>query len=228
MKKFLKNQRVFIALASFFLMIGVSGYFVVVPLLKKITERRDEIEENRLKQEIKKQRLEELPRLAKQYTEISNQQKKLDVLLERQQAVVLIERLEELAKNTENEIQIVVQEDAQSKKAVESKSKNAPKVLALVDTLPSKDFLRLKITLTGNYAGAFKFIYSLEALEYYADVVEISIGQAKGKEQASFSASVVPEASNPFKTQAVESPQTVVLATNQLETTLTVVFYSKN
>ncbi len=226
MKKFLKKQREFIAVALFLLALGMSTYFVVVPLLKKITLTRDEIEENKIKQEIKKQRLEELPKIAQRYTEVSSQQEKFDILLEKQQAVVLIERLESLAQDTNNKIQIVVvPSDTEPKKAT---SKTAPKVVSLADALPKQEYLKLKITLAGDYGGAFKFIHGLESLDYYADTIEISMGNITGNDQATSSASGGPDASSPFGAQVARNPELVVSDSGHLETVLTVVFYSKD
>jgi hypothetical protein len=227
MKKFFKKQRELIAVALFFLAVGAMGYFVVAPLLKKIASIKNEIDENKIKQEIKKQRLEELPKIAQQYTSISSQQKKFDILLDKQQAVALIERLEGLAQDTNNKIQIVVQEDASAKKTADSKSKTAPKVPALIDTLPRKEYLKLRITLTGDYDGVFKFVHRLESLEYYADIIEINIGQVASNQTTSV-ASLGMDGSNPFNDQVAKEPALGLGDPNQLATALIVVFYSKN
>ncbi len=228
MKKFLKKQREFIAVTLFFLVLGVVGYFAVVPLLKKITATKDAIEENKIKQEMKKQRLQELPKIAQQYDEVNRQQKKIDILLDKQQAVVLIERLEGLAQETNNKIQIVAQEDPQSKKTAESKSKTAPKVIALIDTLPRKDYLKLKVTLTGDYNGVLKFIHSLESLEHYADIIELNIGQVVSDKQTASISKLGTDSVNPFDSQAGGQSDPAVVGSGQLEAVLTVVFYSKN
>ena len=167
MKKFLKNQRELIALAIFLLVLAGIVQFAAFPLLAKITAIKDEIEAGNITQSVKKQRLDELPKMKQQYEQIKDEQKQLDVLLGKEQTMVLIEKLEKIAQDTNNTIAIIIQEDS-------AQGKVDPVVAVLVDGLPSKDFLNLKISLTGDYDGVFKFISSLETLQYYCDIIGVN------------------------------------------------------
>lgn len=229
MKNFLKKQKEYIALALFLIMIFGLLHFVVIPLLGKIDGIKNVMEEATLKQEIKKQRLEELPKIREQYSEIENQQEKIEVLLSKKQAVALIERLEKLAQDTGNKISISIQEDAPKKSApIGSLKKDSPET-TLVDSLPSKNYLRLKIILLGDYSGIFRFISSLETLEYYSDIVSINIGQVTD-EQTVFGQSTSNgfDVASPFNAQNSDSAIVSKKSAGKLSASLETVFYSKD
>ncbi|NTV40810.1 MAG: hypothetical protein HGA61_00855 [Candidatus Moranbacteria bacterium] len=175
MKKFLKNQREYIAVVIFFGIFFILGYFVIVPLLAKVASIKNEIEEATNKQDIKKQRLSELPKLRQQYEEIKNQQGKIDVLLSKKQAVNLIEKIEKLAQETNNEVVISIQDDLQKQAPVPVSAKPNSAEISLENSLPSKNYLKLKIDLIGDYENLVKFINNLETMEYYSDIIGISI-----------------------------------------------------
>ncbi len=235
MKKFLKTQREIIALALFFLIVGVLAALVILPLLRKITAIKDEIEQGAIKQNITNQRLFDLPKIGKQYTEINNQQDKINILLDKQQAVALIERLEKLAQETNNTIAITIQ-DAPQQKNLPIAPVAAPGTApvsdnALLDSLPSKDYLKLTIMLTGDYNGLFKFISSLESLEYYSDITLINISHlidnADANTVTSSGGSGVLNPFNPKDVSTSVTPAPAKKIGNKLSASLEVVFYSK-
>lgn len=229
-KDFLKNQREKIAAASFFLIIGGFVYFVVVPLLGKITSIKDEIEAGTIKQEMVIQRFNELPKIRQQYSEIMGQQEDVDVLLNKSQAVILIERLEKLAQDTNNKIVISTQEDLPQKVQATAKGKSDSSATILVDSLPSKDYLKFKISLSGDYDGLYRFVSSLETLEYYSDITEISIGHPAADGSSGSSATRNSDVLNPFGNQSAASESSAVFSkkdSGKIDTSLGVVFYVK-
>jgi len=230
-KNFLKNQREIIILILFFCIVGGLFYFVIFPLLGKITETKNAMQENAIKQEIKSQRLNELPKIRQQYTQIDSQQGKLDILLSKEQVVVLIERLEKLAQETNSAITISIKDDAAQKNGSAAAIKKDSEVATLADSLPSKDYLKLTISLVGDYDGIFKFISGLESLEYYGDITGINISHAvESKLPIGVSPSSNSGILNPFNTKSSAGQTGEVLSkqdTNKLNAILDVVFYSK-
>ncbi len=230
MKKFLKNQRELIALAIFLLVLAGLVQFAALPLLAKITAIKDEIEAGNITQSVKKQRLDELPKMKQQYEQIKDEQKQLDVLLGKEQTIVLIEKLEKIAQDTNNTIAIIIQEDS-------AQGKVDPAVAVLVDGLPSKDFLNLKISLTGDYDGVFKFVSSLETLQYYCDVVGVNFSRQTESSSTSAASASVPNNSgilDPFgapssvgKTVVGNTPTVVAKNMPKLSSTLNLVCYLK-
>jgi len=229
MKKFLKNQQEYIAVIIFLLVVFLLTYFVLIPILGRIDRTKNEMEQAVIKQEIERQRLGELPKIREQYAEINSQQKKIDVLLDEEQAVTLIERLESLARDTNNEILISIQEDdLQQKNVPVSKVKKESTDTILLDSLPNKNYLKLKILLRGDYGGIFSFLKKLETLEYYSDIIAINIGQAS-LEQASFGQNTLGsfDVSNPFVNQTKGSGDSLKKESGKLSASLETVFYSR-
>lgn len=176
MKNFLNKQREILALLAFAAIIGGLVWLVILPLLSRISDTNDQIQQEIIKQEGLTLYLEQLPTIEKQYETLSSSSNLKNVLLDKEKAVVLIEKLEKLAEKTNNKITIAVQESAAPvKKAVDKKA--APVADTLAAGLPSQDYLQLKITLTGDYSGVVNFISALEKFEYYSDVTSIQINK---------------------------------------------------
>ncbi|MEI7621180.1 MAG: hypothetical protein WCJ51_01440 [Candidatus Moraniibacteriota bacterium] len=230
MKNFFKNQQ---GLIWVLLLGGATlalGYFAFFPLLHKITALKDEIEESSIRQYIKKQRLDELPKIRKQDAEIGEQAGRMETLLDKNKAVVLIERLEKIAQETNNEISIAIVEKVAPQK--ESASKKKEKVVKLVDFLPSRDYLELQISLSGEYAGLVKFMHSLETFEYYCDVESVDITHQNEATSPSAKTQVIINSGdvvNPFggaNPKQADSDGAVQVENRKMNTILGVFFYT--
>jgi F0F1-type ATP synthase membrane subunit b/b' len=189
MKNFLKKWRELLTLIVFFLTAGSFVYFLLMPIYNNIVSRRDQIQEELASQELQEKKLSEIPKIKQQYDWLKNEENKLNVLLKKEDAVVLIEKLEKIAENTNNEIKIEVVENKQPDKKttaavatqddVESPKTNTgikavkPKEedKTILGNLPSKDYLEMKIILTGDYNSILRFLKNLEKMEYYNDVI---------------------------------------------------------
>ncbi len=187
MNKLLYKKREAIVIIIWIAMLAALFFLVIHPFLQKIREVQDEIQVEKMKQESVSQRIEDLPKVQEQFSILEEDYDLIDVLLKQDEAVNLIEKLEQLAQVTGNKISIIVQED-DAKKAAQAKGKPGADN-KLIDSLPSSDYLKLKISLKGDYNSIFKFIHSLETFKYYSDVTSIQIKQVEKKESAS---------SNPF------------------------------
>lgn len=175
MKNFLNKQREIIALLAYAAVIASLVYLVILPLLDRIRNTNDQIQQEAMKQESMKLHVEQLPKIQNQYETVVNNPDLASALLDRNKAVVLIEKLEKLAENTKNEITITVQENASVKKTSTKVAVSAAE--ALVADLPSSDYLQIKINLTGSYDSIVEFVARLERFEYYSDIVAIQISK---------------------------------------------------
>ncbi|HBI34280.1 MAG TPA: hypothetical protein DEA43_02020 [Candidatus Moranbacteria bacterium] len=184
MKNFLHKQREIIAILAYVAVVVGIVYFAIFPLLGRINSINDEIQQETMKQESVKLHIEQLPKIQKQYEALQASGDLMDVLLNKDKAVVLIERLEKLADSTGNEITIAVQQETAPVKKTQTKTATAAAVEdTLVANLPSADYLEMKISLNGSYNSIIEFIDLLEKFEYYADIIEIKIN----KEEANVS-----------------------------------------
>lgn len=225
MKKIFKNQRELITIASYVVIVAALVYFVVFQLLWRINSIKDQIQEENLRQEIAEQQMKELPKIEKQYGLLLKNKEMVDILLDKNDAVVLIEKLEKFAEDSGNKITISVQdtlEQSTSTRLQSSQNTSSKSASTIIDKLPSKNYLQMKIGLTGNYNTIINFIRKLESFEYYGDIIGIQIMQNE-------SAGNQPSKADPFSLNTAEVKQeTENLNQETLEASLDVVFYTKN
>lgn len=226
MKNFFKKYREIFGVALYVCLIGLIIYFVAKPLYEQIKIRRDQIQEEVANQEGRKKKLIEIPKIKEQYEKVKGQEENLAVLLDKNDAVSLIERLEKLAQNTQNEIRIAVKEtDANSREALiarknEAKAKaDGDKTVSIIDGLVSKDYLQVTITLSGQYNNIVDFMQKLENMQNYSDIISFDIKRDSGN---SGSANV-----NPFANQGGVNQEQPPTIENKVVATLETVFYLK-
>jgi hypothetical protein len=226
MKDFFQIQREGIAIFIYIGAIVVLIYFVVLPLIAYIDRTKNQIQEEYVKQEIKEQQIKELPKIEAQYNVLKNNEKSIDVLLEKDNAIELIKRLEEIAQDSGNDISISIQNSAAQKNTMTVVKDNANIDDGLIKSLPSADYLQIKITLTGDYNAVVKFIHLIENFEYYCDILAIKINQKE--EQNKISEIGTKISTNPFDSNKEKNiEETINSNDNKLEAILDVVFYTK-
>lgn len=229
MKNFLKKYREMFAIFLYVFFVSAIIYFGIMPLYAEIKNRRDQIQEEIAKQEGMKKKLVEIPKIKEQYQKIKSDENKLDVLLSNEETVSLIEKLEKLAQSTENKIKIAITETNPNSRDViiakknETKAKTevGKKTTSIVEDLPSKDYLQIKITLNGKYNNVIKFMNKLENMQNYSDILSFQI---KRSEESTAS---IPTG-NPFVSQeSVVDDAQFIQSSNDVSALLDVVFYSK-
>lgn len=225
MRKFFKKYKVATALFIYLLLIGTIFYFAVKPLLSGIKSGNAKIQETLADQEIKKNRLGELPKLREQYEMAKKEEGSLVPLLTEDKAVELIEKMEKMAEDTGNEMTIEVRDNKEKNSVVPKKSGKIDEAKGIIANLPSGDYLEMKIMLSGGYDNLISFIKKIETMEYYADIISFDIS-AKPEEIAKQPPSLF-ESSTGKKTgqnqeKAVSASQETIL-----DSTINVVFYIK-
>lgn len=186
MKNFLTKQREVVALLSYAAIIASLVYFVILPLIASINSINDQIQQETMKQESVRLHLEQLPRIQKQYQALQNEGDLANALLDKNKAVVLIEKIEKLAESTGNKVAITVQDAAPTTVTKKNSTKSTEQATdTLLAKLPSQDYLQMKINLTGDYASVITFIDLLEKFEYYADITEVKINKDEADEAPS-------------------------------------------
>jgi len=228
MKNFFQKQREAIVIASFFAIVAILAYFVIFPLLSNINSVEDKIQEEILKQEIVEQQIRDLPKLEEQYSFLLENEKNIDVLLDKNNAVVLIEKLEKLAQESGNKIEISVQEEQAQSAKLQTVQRNSAgleekdgKTKTIKDKLPSADYMQIKVVLDGNYNSIVNFIKKLESFEYYSDIVGIQIGQNESFDEKAMATDLF--SSN----DASGDKETENTNKEELEASLDIVFYTK-
>lgn len=240
MQNFLKKQRQALALIGYALILVAVFFFAVKPLLAKINARRDQIQEELATQEDRKKQILALPNIKEQYLAVQKENDKLSVLISKDEAVNLIESIEKLASDTNNAVKItIVQADPNSREAILAqkqaaqdkqsgdKNKDKNKDVSLVDTLPGKNYLEIKISLKGKYNDALRFMEKLENMHYYSDILSFDM---RAEDSSSGQANQITRSSDPFANRGQSpsaSPVEVSSEEQKIVTDLEVVFYLK-
>lgn len=226
----LEKKREIVLVVAFLVIIFVVVYLAIFPLMRKIESTNNEIQQEKIKQEIVRKNLEELPRIQEQYKKLQASNDLSEVLLNKDKAVVLIEKLEKLAQQTDNLISIEVQDTAvvDPKKAA-AKNKAATETI-LINELPSSEYLQLKIKLTGKYSSIVGFMKSLENFEYYCDIVGIQLSKEKSDQSKSLQSVADFGVTSPFAQGSASKSATKPgrVATDGLNASFDVFFYTKN
>lgn len=172
MRNFWQKYKEYVVIFLYLVFIWVLFNFVVKPLILNIVDNADSIQKITLNHEIRKKRLEELPKLKEQFDFVQKEEGNINVLISREQAVALIEELEKLSAATQNEIlmQIEEKEPEKSNKNIENKKEKT-----LIENLPNDKYLRIKIRVSGKFGNVINFIQKLENLEYFSDVISVQI-----------------------------------------------------
>lgn len=228
MKNFLHKQREIFAILSYLAVVAILVWLVIFPMIDRIDSINNQTQEENAKQESIKKQITDLPRIQKQYEALQNGQNLNDVLLDKNQAVVLIEKLEKLAEKTGNTISMSIQDNpiaATDPKKSSAKGKNEVEK-SLIEDLPSDNFLQMKISVEGNYDSIFKFVRSLEDFEYYADVVSLQIVRS---DESGIKKSSMPDALavNPFSQGDLKNLPEKEAPNDLISATLETVFYTK-
>ncbi len=178
MKNFLKKQRNAVAIVLYMALIAGVVYFIIMPLLSRINKVQDKIQEEKINQELKDQRINDLPKMQSQYENLQSNKSTLNILFEEKNAVELIEKLEKLSQETGNNIKISAKEKINPQKELpKSNEKKKAEEMTLADGLPSSDYLQMDLELYGEYNAAINFISKLENFEYYCDIIGIKMIQ---------------------------------------------------
>lgn len=237
MKTIWQKYKEGIVVSIFLLAVGAVIYFAIIPLFEKIKDGRNKMEEERLSQEVRRRKLQSIPELKGQVEVISSQKELFNVLLDRNEAVGLIEMLETIAQQQGVSLDITVnqvQQDAKKQQKKDSavsgedadtKGKNNKKERIIVDDLPDREYLSLNIKCKGTFGGIFAFLRKLEVLSYVNNVVSLEIKETEKnssnliQNQGLFNSS----APNDNAVQPEDNDQA-----GDLEATMTVFFYYKS
>jgi len=197
MKSFWQKYKEGIAIFIYLVIVAALVYFGILLFMHKIDEKRNKIEEEKLLQEVRSKKLKSIPQLKEQVEKISTEKETFDVLLDKNNAVGLIEMLENIAQQQGVEIDISVNQAQQPQKAKKNSNSSADDVNSgddskkdsgtkkqktLVDDLPQMEYLSLSINCHGKFENTFAFIRRLENLRYSNDIVSFQIKQAEKKE----------------------------------------------
>jgi hypothetical protein len=205
MKYFIKKNRVILAIMIYIVFLG-AFFFVVNKIVVMIDTSNDDIQKQALIQEIKYKQIDNIPKMQEQFNEISLKKEKLEaMILKKEDAVKLIEKIENLAAQCKVGITIAVAEvqvDPKAKKAVPKKGEVVVKKFD--EFLPGENYLKFTVDIDGSYDDVFNFFYKIENMSYYSDILSFDI--KVNNEKASAISTVVNNVLDPFGGSSNNSP----------------------
>ncbi|MFA9262256.1 MAG: hypothetical protein ACEQSB_02765 [Undibacterium sp.] len=228
-----------------FILIGLIGWFGIRFLLVTIQEKMDNIQKLSVTREHREKQLEQLPDLEKQHELIKSRGDELDIILDKDHLVNFIEELESLAVSNQVAIAIesrdnefleskvtVIEKKDGTKSATDEKKddaatspkKGASKETGILTELPLKKYLKLTITLTGEYQSIVRYLHRLEEMPFALDVIGLNM-----KEKPEEGDLIVVESGtlNPFG-EAAPAPVPTAPSKTRLEGIFEVVVYTKD
>lgn len=179
MKDFWKKYKLWVNIILYFAAIAAVFLLIIKPLLLGIQEKSDEIEKVKIDNQISQERIAKLPEMGELHTVFAQEQKNLNVVLDQNNSVDFIKKLELLAQETGNKISLKIDDgSAAAKSANDSKAVKGKKdAESIMSNLPTENYLSMEITLEGKYENFIQFLYKLENLNYYVNVVSLSLAK---------------------------------------------------
>jgi hypothetical protein len=155
---------------------------------------------------------------------IKSDEDKMNVSLNRESAVILIEKLEKVSEETGNEIKIeLVEEKVDNKNSGNLKKTDTKEADNLISSLPSDNYIKMRIKLSGEYINLLDFIKKLENMEYYSDIIYIKA--TKEQEKVSNQAPIA----SPFEGEdLINKEKTSIEEKSKISSILEAVFYLEN
>jgi hypothetical protein len=212
MKNFLKQYRLILIAFVIFIAMLLVFWFAVRPMYFKILSLRDAIEQENARQENQQKQIKRLPELKNQYERVVSEERYFDILLTEDKVVGFIRILEGLAGETgvvvkiqsnETKLEEVKKKSSKDKDAEEEGEGTEKKEKLLSDYLPYPEYLRLTLTVEGDYSALVAFLSRLETLPVALDVMGIEVKQPL-RDDNSRDGDV--RAVNPFATESTKTP----------------------
>jgi len=174
-----KKYKAAIIILAFLVALGLVYFFVIEKLTAEIVNKKNKFQESMAIQEKQRNRLKELPELRNNFEILEDAEKKIYPFLKKDKAVELIQEVEKLAENTGNKVAIEVAAPDASAKA---SAKNATETI--ISALPVKEYIQLRIKVTGSFFSLLKLLNKLENSHYYLDIVSLQVSRNQNPEEA--------------------------------------------
>lgn len=218
MKNFIKKHKICITGITYLFILGATYFFVANPLLKKIEEKNNLIQEKIATQENNREKISKLPLFKDQFDKIEADEDKIKIGLTSSNVVNLLEKIEEISGETGNKVKLEIMDDSTEKEKTTPKSKKsaAKEEKKIIDKLPIERHIVINIKLAGGYKNLIEFINKIESAEYYSDIISIKVNKDLLKNSSS----------NPFESEELENAQKEMREIkNEIYSDLSVAFY---
>lgn len=229
MRNIWKKHKASLIIIGYIIIVTSFIYFIFMPFINEIKEKSDLIQEKNIDNQMRKASLDTVPDMEKDYNNFLANSATTDVILNSSDEVVFIKKLESLAEQTGNTINLEINDqtaaNGTANKLSSTAAKNTEKTIK--DTLAYNKYISMKIDLEGNYPSLLNYINKLENDNYYVNVLSIYI-QKKTVTPDNVSQTGPTPGNNIFSAGNQPSQPNSSVSQEILDSTLTVIIYLKN
>jgi len=183
MKEFWKKNKIIIAVAAYSAIVLLFFYFAVSPLIESIKKNSDEIQKIKIDREISQERISKLPEMKNGYATYEQEKDNLDIILDQNNSVDFIKKVELLSEETGNKINLSIADNSNASKNAKDAKTGKKDPESIKDNLPSDKYISMNMTLEGSYENFIKFLYKLENLDYYVNVISFDLSKEAVSEE---------------------------------------------
>ena len=166
-----------IVVVVYLLFVILTICFLGVPLIREIKKQSSRIQEQLLDQQIKQNRLSQLPQMEKELTNYQNKKDSLNVMFDPNNEVKFIEDLEKIADKTGNAIKLKIGVPVKVNRIVKNKRSKIEE--GIEDSITYKKYFPVQINLQGDYNSLVNFVYQLENAKLYLNIISLDIKKQK-------------------------------------------------
>lgn len=149
--------------------------FVVNPLVNDIKKNSDDIERGKIDNENNQERISKLQEMKDGYTAFEQEKNNLEVVLDQNNSVDFIQKMELLAEETGNKIGLSIEDSSDASKNAKSAKAEKNDSEDIKAGLPANKYLLMKVSLEGTYDNFMRFLYRLENMDYYLNVLSLNM-----------------------------------------------------
>lgn len=172
MENALKKHKFLMGTAGYAALVALAVYFLISPFIREIETKSTEIQKKNIDNEIIRKKISDIPRAESQLLSLSEKEGKLDIFFKADDEAGFIREFESLAENTGNLIVLKIEDE--KKERVVKKTDGSEKK-SIKDSLPSPDYILVKISLQGGYGELLNFINKLENMKRYANILSVNV-----------------------------------------------------
>lgn len=170
MKDFLKIYKIQLIIGTYVAVVFALLYFVGMPIIDKINNKADEIQQKKIDGELNEKRLADVPSMKENYNKFKDNEGDFTIVIEPNSEVELIKELEAIAAETNNKIEFRIQDVADVKTAAKQKGNEGD----IKTKLAYANYLSMKIAIEGDYVNLLNFIHKLENYKKTVNIISVS------------------------------------------------------
>lgn len=160
--------------------------FVVRPLIQRIEANSEEVQKKIIDDEINLAKIAKLPEAREIHENFDQEKQNLNVIIDSDREVNFIEKMEALAEETGNKIELKITENYTSEQVNKNSTsgKDKKEIDDIRSKLPYNKYLVMQVNLTGDYGNLVNFVYKLENFDYYVNLLSLSLSkETQGSER---------------------------------------------